>query len=86
VSGGKGLPKEERRLSVDEESRRAAILDLLPLGDGEDLDVLRATEKFVVLWVPGATHAPEAFECMEEAGWDFVANVGSGCPMFRKVR
>jgi hypothetical protein len=71
---------------VDEESRKKAIAELLEWpADGEAV-VLRATERFAVLCFYGATQAPEVFARMEDAGWSFVANVGSGCPMFRKVR
>jgi hypothetical protein len=70
---------------VDGESRKQAIEELLGIDPDDDNSVLRATGRFAVLCIH-ARFAPQAFERMEDAGWAFVANVGSGCPMFRKSR
>jgi len=69
------------------EIRRAIgeILGLNENGDAEGMGCLGVrSDRFVVLWCTAAT-APLVWDKMEAAGWQFVANVGSGVPMFRKT-
>lgn len=77
------MQKAERETSVTEDERKEAIRELLH----QDADVIRATERFVVLQVP-AYAAPLVWERMEDAGYDFAATIGcsSGFAMFRKSR
>jgi hypothetical protein len=68
---------------MTEDERKEAIREITH----RNAEVIRATERFVVLQVPAAM-APLVWEWMEDAGYEFAATVGcdSGFSMFRKSR